>query len=322
MSREELEASKLVGVRLTKARLGLRHEVGEEPSRSRNQCPLDACLDVTRSQESSASVGAADGGRAAASTSVSASTDLRLRAPVKVASSRVVPRGVAGVVPLEQRLQELFRLHDLNGNGFLEEWEFVELSERVAARHTGRGLGDEAVQHRYREIFRQNLDAQGQPVGFSTFREYMMHALSGVDGDEQAQVALAEQLIAEAHLAVPSNKTGRRRQSDSRSTSCAGSMASLQSGLDTTTRAVGSTIMSSTSPILPEIEYPGLDPQIYPSSPAKDSHSQEGCETEDSLDRPSLAAKDEDAGGVGGPRSAMWHGPGPHMVTHDAAQLA
>eukprot|EP00448_Togula_jolla_P032423 CAMPEP_0170632136 /NCGR_PEP_ID=MMETSP0224-20130122/35114_1 /TAXON_ID=285029 /ORGANISM="Togula jolla, Strain CCCM 725" /LENGTH=196 /DNA_ID=CAMNT_0010960723 /DNA_START=42 /DNA_END=632 /DNA_ORIENTATION=+ len=108
------------------------------------------------------------------------------------------PRGFK----LEGLMSELFRLHDLNGNGFLEEVELVKLNEKIAILHRGSSTDRGAVRKRYSGIFRKRLDPEGQPVPYPPFREYMFEILDGLDPDLPTQAMIMEQLIAEADLAL------------------------------------------------------------------------------------------------------------------------
>jgi len=99
---------------------------------------------------------------------------------------------------LEEMLQELFRLHDLNGNGALEEDELVQLNSKVAMLHHGRDTDLEAVKAKYRGLFREKLDPLGRPVGYATFRGYVQQVLNGLDKNPTAQEMIVEQFVAEA----------------------------------------------------------------------------------------------------------------------------
>jgi len=102
---------------------------------------------------------------------------------------------------VEAMLQELFGLHDLNSNGFLEEEELVLLNVQIAKLHYGEGADLVEVEARYRALFREHLDFCGLPVGYSVFRAYMIEVLFKLDRDPAAQEMIAEQLIVEARLA-------------------------------------------------------------------------------------------------------------------------
>jgi len=113
------------------------------------------------------------------------------------------------VPPWQQRgekaeglMRELFRLHDLNGNGFLEEVELVKLNEKISILHCGPETDRGAVRERYKSIFRDRLNPDGTPAPYARFREYMFQILDGLDPDEPTQVMIIQQLIAEADLAL------------------------------------------------------------------------------------------------------------------------
>lgn len=101
----------------------------------------------------------------------------------------------------ERMLRELFRLHDLNGNGLLEEDELVQLNEKVAMLHYGKDTDREAVKTKYRALFRAKLDPQGKPVPFTTFRRYVLQVLDALDPDPIAHEMIIEQFVAEAKSA-------------------------------------------------------------------------------------------------------------------------
>eukprot|EP00930_Biecheleria_cincta_P086897 TRINITY_DN76155_c0_g1_i1.p1 TRINITY_DN76155_c0_g1~~TRINITY_DN76155_c0_g1_i1.p1 ORF type:complete len:204 (+),score=47.04 TRINITY_DN76155_c0_g1_i1:124-735(+) len=102
---------------------------------------------------------------------------------------------------LEQLLKELFRLHDLNGNGLLEMEELVQLNSKVAMLHYGKDTDLMEVKTRYRELFKQRLDAQGRPVKYDRFRTYVLEVLNSMDPDPLAQEMILEQFAAEARSA-------------------------------------------------------------------------------------------------------------------------
>merc|ERR1719263_1754553 len=99
---------------------------------------------------------------------------------------------------LEELMRELFRLHDLNGNGVLEEDELIKLNEKIAMLHYGKDTDRSAVKQQYKDLFRSKLDPNGEPVPFPTFRRYMMELLDEMDRDRLAQELILEQFIAEA----------------------------------------------------------------------------------------------------------------------------
>lgn len=95
-------------------------------------------------------------------------------------------------------MAELFSLHDLNGNGLLEESELVQLNERIAILHHGAETDTEEVREKYSNLFRDKLDPDGKPVPFETFRAYACEVLNGLDTDFLAQEMILEQFVAEA----------------------------------------------------------------------------------------------------------------------------
>jgi len=96
-------------------------------------------------------------------------------------------------------MRELFRLHDLKGDGFLEEQELVKLNEKIAMLHFGRDATDkQAVKAKYQELFRAKLDSGGQPVAYPVFHTYMQEFLNELDSSLVAQEMILEQFIAEA----------------------------------------------------------------------------------------------------------------------------
>merc|ERR1711869_57764 len=53
---------------------------------------------------------------------------------------------------LEDLFRELFYLHDLNGNGLLEELELVKLNEKIAMLHHGMETDRNAVKQKYQGL--------------------------------------------------------------------------------------------------------------------------------------------------------------------------
>lgn len=102
---------------------------------------------------------------------------------------------------LERLLRDLFRLHDLNGNGLLDEQELVQLNSQVAVLHRGKGADLLEVSERYRSLFREKLDPEGRPITYSTFRAYLLKVLDGIDPDPLAQEMIVEQFAVEARSA-------------------------------------------------------------------------------------------------------------------------
>ncbi|CAE8633228.1 unnamed protein product, partial [Polarella glacialis] len=103
---------------------------------------------------------------------------------------------------LEGMMEELFRLHDLNSNGTLEEVELVKLNEKITILHCGANADLSHARTRFSGIFRAELDADGQPVSYGRFRRYMFRMLDAVDQDEPTQAMILDQFIAEADLAI------------------------------------------------------------------------------------------------------------------------
>merc|ERR1719203_319619 len=58
---------------------------------------------------------------------------------------------------LEDLVHQLFRVHDLNSNGLLEEHELVTLNEKIALLHRGVDADTQEVAVKYRELFRTEL---------------------------------------------------------------------------------------------------------------------------------------------------------------------
>lgn len=102
------------------------------------------------------------------------------------------------VVVVDEKLRELFNLHDLKGDGFLEEQELVKLNEKIAMLHYGHDTDKQAVKTQYQELFRSKLDHSGQPVPYSVFHTYMHQLLNDIDSSLLAQEMMLEQFIAEA----------------------------------------------------------------------------------------------------------------------------
>lgn len=118
--------------------------------------------------------------------------------------------GTAGGPHLENLVDELFNLHDLNSDGVLEEAELIQLNERIARLHHGKDADKEAVRAKYRSLFRDKLDPNGQPVSFATFRGFMLDLLAELDPHEEAQEMIAEQFVAEAQTARATFHTSQR----------------------------------------------------------------------------------------------------------------
>eukprot|EP00440_Ansanella_granifera_P030094 gb/GFBE01032695.1/.p1 GENE.gb/GFBE01032695.1/~~gb/GFBE01032695.1/.p1 ORF type:complete len:179 (+),score=42.76 gb/GFBE01032695.1/:1-537(+) len=102
---------------------------------------------------------------------------------------------------LEDLLCQLFSLHDLDGNGLLEESELIQLNITVALLHKGEDVDLLEVEDTYRTLFREKLDPDGNPIKYSRFRSYVLQLLDGIDEDPRAQEMMMEQFVAEARLA-------------------------------------------------------------------------------------------------------------------------
>jgi len=124
--------------------------------------------------------------------------DLRIDS-MKLASSAASRGQEEAFQKMEPLMKELFDLQDLNKNGFLEEEELVKLNEKITMLHYGKDQTDRgAVKQQYKELFREKLDPNGQPVSFEIFRRYMLDRLDEMDRDRLAQELILEQFIAEA----------------------------------------------------------------------------------------------------------------------------
>jgi len=98
----------------------------------------------------------------------------------------------------EALIRELFDLQDLDGNGFIEEFELIRLNEKISWLHHGRGVDREALRKHYTALFRSSLDPDGRPVPFEPFRKHIHEVLRGLDPDPRAQEMILQQFIAEA----------------------------------------------------------------------------------------------------------------------------
>lgn len=111
--------------------------------------------------------------------------------------------GRSPVDPLDARLEklilELFRLHDLNADGVLDQRELVKLNEKITKLHHGKTIDKAANKDKYEKLFKEQLDMQGRPVAYDVFRLYMLRLLPDMDHDRAAQEMIAEQFVAEAH---------------------------------------------------------------------------------------------------------------------------
>lgn len=101
---------------------------------------------------------------------------------------------------VEALTHRLFQLHDLNKNGLLEEEELVQLNKKIAMLHHGKENTDkEEVKARYQTLFRLELDFEGKPVRYDTFRDYIIKVLSRMGADNHVeQSMILEQFIIEA----------------------------------------------------------------------------------------------------------------------------
>eukprot|EP00928_Gymnodinium_smaydae_P033257 TRINITY_DN23866_c0_g1_i1.p2 TRINITY_DN23866_c0_g1~~TRINITY_DN23866_c0_g1_i1.p2 ORF type:complete len:162 (-),score=48.39 TRINITY_DN23866_c0_g1_i1:58-543(-) len=102
---------------------------------------------------------------------------------------------------LDRQLEDLFALHDINGNGALEEKELVLLNLKIAELHKGKDADRTAVKQKYRTFFRSKLSPNGRPVAFDLFRTAMLQLLADLDPFEDAQEMIMEQFITEAQVA-------------------------------------------------------------------------------------------------------------------------
>lgn len=110
-------------------------------------------------------------------------------------------RAEANKRELEELVKNLFRLHDLNKNGFLEEAELIQLNKKIAMLHSGKDVDKVAVTEKYQNLFRSELDPTGQPVSYDIFAKYMHQVLDGIDPDITAQIMIMEQFALEASAA-------------------------------------------------------------------------------------------------------------------------
>jgi len=99
---------------------------------------------------------------------------------------------------IDNLTRELFRIHDLNGNGLFEESELIDLNEKIAMLHCGTDINTAEVRQKYQDLFRTKMDPQGCPVTFNKFQEYARELLDGLDADPEAQEMIRQQFIAEA----------------------------------------------------------------------------------------------------------------------------
>jgi len=108
------------------------------------------------------------------------------------------PRKRVDPTRIEDLIYRLFELHDLNGDGLLDEGELIELNVVIAILHQGSDANKENVRQKYHKVFREKLDPSGKPVPYKVFRAYAVEVLEGLDRDLRAQEMILEQFVAEA----------------------------------------------------------------------------------------------------------------------------
>lgn len=124
------------------------------------------------------------------------------RQPDEIVFTDIKPtRAEANKRNLEELIDNLFRLHDLNKNGFLEEAELIQLNKKIAMLHSGKDVDKAAVTEKYQNLFRSQLDPTGQPVSCQIFAKYMHQVLDDIDTDMRAQIMIMEQFVSEAETA-------------------------------------------------------------------------------------------------------------------------
>ncbi|CAJ1417255.1 unnamed protein product [Effrenium voratum] len=100
---------------------------------------------------------------------------------------------------LEDLTLELFKAHDLNDDGLLQEAELVSLNERIAMLHHGKAAIElQEVRDTYHRLFRTKLNPHGDAVPYEVFRRYARGVLDELDQDPEAQEMILEQFVAEA----------------------------------------------------------------------------------------------------------------------------
>lgn len=119
--------------------------------------------------------------------------------PQRVLTEPLVPRDPNA--RLEALIQELFCLQDLNSDGVLDESELVILNQKIAVLHYGQDVDIAAVRRKYKNVFREHLDANGCPVPVAIFRRYVLQVLCELDPDPVAQDMILEQFTIEARIA-------------------------------------------------------------------------------------------------------------------------
>mmetsp|Transcript_13567 Transcript_13567/g.38568 ORF Transcript_13567/g.38568 Transcript_13567/m.38568 type:complete len:272 (-) Transcript_13567:146-961(-) len=99
---------------------------------------------------------------------------------------------------MRELVGELFQLHDLDGDGALQEAELIRLNEQIALLHHGDDADLGSVRKRYRELFRSCLSANGEPASCEAFSDYTRKVLDAMDTDPVAQELILEQWSLEA----------------------------------------------------------------------------------------------------------------------------
>jgi len=115
---------------------------------------------------------------------------------------------------LESLMENLFRLHDLNGNAVLEEVELIKLNEKIAMLHQGKDTDKHSLSTKYAQLSRSLLDGEGKPVPYQMFREHMLHVLRDIDIDIRAQQMILHQWIAEEESARAQGMAESRMQTE------------------------------------------------------------------------------------------------------------
>lgn len=189
MTSAEMEATTFLQLRNAKANLGLRQPVGARPSDGPGGLCQPHCCDDDDDCTAFASK-PASGGKSAQTWEPSGPSDVRLLAPPT--------RNSHGIERNNELMKTLFQLHDLNGNGVLEEEELVQLNKKIAMLHYGKDTDKAAVKSKFQLLFREKLSPEGQPASYESFRRYMAEVLSAMDPSLEAQEMIMEQFIAEA----------------------------------------------------------------------------------------------------------------------------
>jgi len=118
-----------------------------------------------------------------------------------ISKRHILKLGLPRAQGLEKMLRELFQLHDLNGDGVLEEDELVQLNAKVAMLNLGTSVDTRPVKEKYRTVFREELNSDGEPVPYLGFRKYMLEVLDSTDPDPAAQELILEQQVEVARSA-------------------------------------------------------------------------------------------------------------------------